>query len=99
MKPVMQRTGGHLQSGDGEGVLQEKVSELDGLASTLIYANTQLRVSNRRSWMHNMGDQQEAAPPLDWLGMYEAAPLDWLDLRLLLLRIGCFFDACLHFRI
>lgn len=40
MKPVMQRTGGHLQSGDGEGVLQEKVSELDGLASTLIYANS-----------------------------------------------------------
>ena len=40
MKPVMQRTGGHLQSGDEEGVLQEEVSELDGLASTLIYENS-----------------------------------------------------------
>lgn len=37
----MQRTGGHLQSGDEEGVLQEEVSELDGLASTLIYENTE----------------------------------------------------------
>ena len=36
----MQRTGGHLQSGDEEGVLQEEVSELDGLASTLIYENS-----------------------------------------------------------
>lgn len=37
--------------------------------------------------------ESASAAPLDWAGSEAAAPLDWLGRWLLLLQIGCFFDA------
>lgn len=37
--------------------------------------------------------ESASAAPLDWAGSEAAAPLDWLSMWLLLLQIGCLFDA------